>query len=321
MAAIELSSNVQLPGIKQTEFKATGNPETGAQYVEMAAGAGGSSDTTEATQLLVKTGIGAVTETAPSTDTASSGLNGRLQRLSAHLTNVVSYTSRLLSSTGPKTAGAAQATTALQMGGTHLTSLPTMTDTQEGGLQLDVNGRLIVAAPASENHLGEVGGNLLPISAEMTRPSDTTGYTAGDVVSNNATTTTPVQVANIFRVAGGSGYIVKLRLVTNKKSITPRLRLHFFNVNTATVSGDNLPFKEVYADSSKRLGYWDMPAMTTAVDTTNSDMSRTIDLSCRIAVTAASGSRDLFIVYETLDAIPSVDSAQKFNITVVMDNN
>jgi hypothetical protein len=147
MAAIELSKNVATTGFNETEFKAVGNPLTGALLVELATGAPvpGSSDTLEATQVLVKTGIGAVTETAPATDTASSGLNGRLQRVAAHLTNVVSYTSRLLSSTGPKAAGGALATTALQVGGTHTTVLPTMTDTQEGGLQLDASGRLIVS--------------------------------------------------------------------------------------------------------------------------------------------------------------------------------
>jgi hypothetical protein len=175
---------------------------------------------------------------------------------------------------------------------------------------------------AGENHVGEVGGNMVPISAEMTRPAagDVNAYITGDVVSNSTTTTTPIQLTNIFRVAGGSGYIVKIRIVTDKKSITPRLRVHFFNANTATLAGDNLPYKEVYADSAKRLGYWDMPAMTTATDTTNSDMSRTLDLTCRIAVTAAAASRDLFVVFETLDAFTPA-SGQKFNITVVMDNN
>jgi hypothetical protein len=89
------------------------NAVTGALTVELATGAPvpGSSDTLEATQLLV-----------------------------------ASYTSRLLSSAGPKAAGSALATTALQVGGTHNTSLPTMTNTQEGGFQLDASGRLIVSA-------------------------------------------------------------------------------------------------------------------------------------------------------------------------------
>ena len=85
---------------------------TGAMLVEISTGAPtpGTSNTTEETQLKVETN-----------------------------------TSRLLTSTGRKASGSALATTALQVGGTHLTVLPTMTDTQEGGLQLDASGRLIVS--------------------------------------------------------------------------------------------------------------------------------------------------------------------------------
>jgi hypothetical protein len=197
--------------------------------------------------------------------------------------------------------------------------IPVFVDAATNALLVKIGAAALLTGEA---HIGEVGGNLIPSSAEMTRPAagDVNSYSIGDVVSDSTSTTTPVQLANIFRVAGGSGYITKLRLVTDKKSITPRLRLHFFNVNTATVAADNAPHKEIYADSDKRLGYWDMPAMVTAADITNSDMSRTLDMSCRIAVTAANGSRDLFVVYETLDAFTPA-SGQKFNLTAVLDNN
>lgn len=47
---------------------------------------------TEATQLSQNTLIGAVTETAPASDTASSGLNGRLQRIAQRLTSLLTAT-------------------------------------------------------------------------------------------------------------------------------------------------------------------------------------------------------------------------------------
>jgi hypothetical protein len=162
MALIE--GDTGLTGNSATKAVAV-NSSTGALKVELVAGSTGSSDTTEATQLLVKTGIGAVTEAVPATDTASSGLNGRLQRIAAHLTNVVSYTSRLLSSTGPKAAGSALATTAIQVGGTYNTALPTMTNTQEGGFQLDASGRLIVAGLVSTNADGTIAAGTAPAKA------------------------------------------------------------------------------------------------------------------------------------------------------------
>jgi hypothetical protein len=54
----------------------------------------------ESTQLNVETKIGSLTETAPATDTASSGLNGRMQRLAQRLTSLIAL---LPSSLGQKT--------------------------------------------------------------------------------------------------------------------------------------------------------------------------------------------------------------------------
>jgi hypothetical protein len=186
--------------------------------------------------------------------------------------------------------------------------------------QLTSGGTSSTVLGAGEAHIGEVAGNIAVIAVEETRPADTTAYTIGDVVSNNATTTVLMQFANIFRVAGGTGYIVGIKIATDKKSITPRLRIHLFNASNPTVAADNAAFKEVYADSAKRLTYYDMPAMTTATDTTNSDMSRTFDMTCRIPVKAAAGSRDLFLAKEALDAFTPA-SGQKFSVTLYLDNN
>lgn len=160
---------------------------------------------------------------------------------------------------------------------------------------------------------------LIPVSVEFTRPANTTAYTAGDAVSNSATATTLLAFA-IARVAGGSGYLTKIRLSTDKKSITPRFRLHFFNAADPTIAADNAAYQEVYADNAKRLGWHDLPAMTTAADTTNSDCSRAVDMNCRIPYTCAVGSSTLYVGLETLDAF-TPNSGQKFNLTLVADNN
>lgn len=83
------------------------------------------------------------------------------------------------------------------------------------------------------------GGNLFRVSQEFTRPADTTGYSINDVVSNNTSTTTPITLANSVRINGGSGYIVRASITTDKKSIVPQFRVHLFNANDATVSADN----------------------------------------------------------------------------------
>lgn len=156
-------------------------------------------------------------------------------------------------------------------------------------------------------------------SAEVTRPADTTAYTAGDVVSNSTTATTPISLSSAARVAGGNGYIVRAALTTNKKSITPRFRVHLFNA-APTVAADNAAYSELYADAGKRLGFIDLPAMTTATDSTNSDMSRAFNDSARLPIVAAASSADLYAVLETLDAFTPA-SGQKFTLTIFIDGN
>lgn len=63
---------------------------------------------TAANQTAEQTLTGAVTETAPATDTASSGLNGRLQRIAQRLTSLIAL---IPASLGQKTAAASLAVT------------------------------------------------------------------------------------------------------------------------------------------------------------------------------------------------------------------
>src|SRR5881394_3402679 len=51
------------------------------------------------------TKLGAVTETAPATDTASSGLNGRLQRIAQRLTTAIASLASILAALLPATSG------------------------------------------------------------------------------------------------------------------------------------------------------------------------------------------------------------------------
>lgn len=186
-------------------------------------------------------------------------------------------------------------------------------------LRVDANGGLQIAGvTAGETHLGEVGGNLIMISTEFTRPSDTSPYSINDVVSNDTATTTMQALANAARVSGGSGYIVGIRISTDKKSIVPQFRVHFYNTNGATLSGDNANWQDKYADASKRVAYYDMPAMSTGADTTNSDMSRALDMTMRIPYVCAATS--LYFVLETLTAFTPA-SGEKFTVTIFVDRN
>ena len=192
----------------------------------------------------------------------------------------------------------------------------------DGKLKVDVSS-VTVSNVEISNDVGNpipVNGVLVTVSTEITRPTDTTAYTANDIVSNATSGNALITLSSVVRANGGSGYITGIRLSTNKKSITPRFRVHFFNASDPTFVGDNVPHKELYADAGKRLGYYDLPAMATAADSTNSDMSRAIDLAVRFTFVAAAATTNIYALLETLDAF-TPNSGQKFNLTVTVDRN
>jgi len=199
---------------------------------------------------------------------------------------------------------------------------PTTTLNASGMVIGDVD---IATIAAGETHIGEIGYKTTTVQIEFTRENNATPYGIGDVISGSAGTPLVYELANIMRVNGGNGYVTNIMVEFNVKSVVPTLRLNFFNASNPTVSGDNLPHKEVYADVAKRLGYIDLPAMTTAADTANSDTSRTIGALGlanfpTIPVKAASNSRSLWISLQTLLAV-TLTASSKVTVTVTVDSN
>ncbi len=84
----------------------------GSYSISVSGGAGGGGDASEATlatrlsEADFDTKAGALTETAPANDTASSGLNGRLQRIAQRLTSLIGLLPTSLDSNGYLRVGA-----------------------------------------------------------------------------------------------------------------------------------------------------------------------------------------------------------------------
>jgi hypothetical protein len=174
-------------------------------------------------------------------------------------------------------------------------------------------------ASASEAHIGEVGGRLKFVYNSFIRPNNATPYTAGDVVAANTAAVSWFRLSGVGRVTSGDGYITGVRITTDKKSITPRFRIHMYNDESGlTLAFDNLPYKKIFADEPKYLGYVDLPAMATPADTTNSDISTAQDLNIRIPVTDI-GSY-LSCQLETLDGFTPA-AFQQFLAVVFVDQN
>lgn len=157
--------------------------------------------------------------------------------------------------------------------------------------------------------------------ATFTRPNNTDAYGIGDVVSNNASATTLLEFVQFSRLApGAAGYITGALLSTNKKSIVPVIRVHLFNASNPTVAADNAQMVELYADAAKRLGYFDLPALETATDATNSDCSRAIltTQDLLIPFVANAGTRSIYALLETRTAFTPA-AQQQFSLTLFGD--
>ncbi|TYL80171.1 hypothetical protein [Bradyrhizobium cytisi] len=110
---------------------------------------------TGAKQDTGNTSIGGLTETAPASDTASSGLNGRLQRVAQRITSLIAL-------------------------------LPAALGTS-GGLKTEPQ--------AGENHLGEVGGNTAVAGGTVTRQANTAAYALGQHIAAATPAAIPCAVA------------------------------------------------------------------------------------------------------------------------------
>ncbi len=178
-----------------------------------------------------------------------------------------------------------------------------------------------VSLSATENHIGTVGSELFEVTAEFTRPNDTTAYATGDVVS----TTGPNSIltfTNAARIVGGSGFVTKAKIFTSKTSTAFRLLLF----NTAlTAIADNSPWTLLYAD---RASYTCVIPPTGAFGAITEGAGGTgfmlIDTTTaqyvKYPFLCAGGDRNLYGVIVTTGAY-TPDAQQTFSVQLSIERN
>lgn len=170
-------------------------------------------------------------------------------------------------------------------------------------------------AIASDQSAVAIKTGMGVVSQEITRPSDTAAYAANDVVGPTGGAAVGV-LADLFNENGGSGYISKVKLVTNQAANTASYRIYFYNA-APTAIADNAVSSVLYADDAKIIGYVDIA--NTAQEGSGSDAA--IGLwTGQLAAKAAAADNDLYYVIITKSAFTPA-SAQKYTITVTLDRN
>lgn len=174
------------------------------------------------------------------------------------------------------------------------------------------------STPASENHLGEVGGNTKEVAASFTRPGDTNAYAISDAVSDSTSAPTVITFTAVGRVNAGSGYITTARLVKNGATTTnANFRLYLYSVAPTPVN-DNAAFPLLWANRTGRIGYIDFSSMST--EGAGSDSAQALATATALEFVCASGTTNLFGVLVAKAAYAPA-SAEQFHITLGVDRN
>jgi hypothetical protein len=160
---------------------------------------------------------------------------------------------------------------------------------------------------------------MVRVETEITNTAGSvTAYSIGDVVSGGSTIVAPYELANVFNAVNGSAFIFGLAVSTNKSSQTPAFRVHFFNNPTAVIPIDNAPFMDLYSDQSKKLRYFDLPAMTSSTNTSGS-CSRAFDVSTiRHPIIAGSATTSLYFALETLSVFTSASAIENYTVSAMI---
>lgn len=164
----------------------------------------------------------------------------------------------------------------------------------------------------------KVGGTTVPVGVEISRPGDTNIYAAGDSVNTSTSAPTIVTWALGARIASGTGYITKARLVTDQPTCVAQIRLHLYLIAAPTLTNDNAAFNLPYADAgtTNYLGYIDFPAF---VATTGGNCAISQADNIRLQFKAAA-NQSVYGVYQT-QTIFTPANAQKFFGVLAFEQN
>jgi hypothetical protein len=156
-----------------------------------------------------------------------------------------------------------------------------------------------------------VDGRAFRAAVTITRPSNTTAYTAGDVVGS----TSGSAIITLPSIGPSGGYVLfqSVRLLIGSTSVPSGMaafRLHLYTA-TPTAIADNSPFDLLSSEVANYAGYIDLPAPQDLGSTlfTQADY-------CGTAIKLATASTSLFAELETRGAFTPA-SATVFDLRVM----
>ncbi len=218
-------------GLTDAQLRATPVPVSGTVAVT------GAGDATAANQSALNTLTGAVNESAPGTDTASSGLNGRLQRIAQRITSLITAVG------SPFQAGGSIGNTAF---GVNNGSGASAVNIQDGGNSITVDGAVSAAQSGTWTVTG--AGGTFPVTGTFFQA------------------TQPVSIASAVPVTDNGGSLTVDGTVGISGSVA--VTGTFFQA-TQPVSGTVTANATLAAETTKVIGTVNPPALTIGTNNAN----------------------------------------------------
>lgn len=245
---------------------------------------------TEAKQDSAAVLTGAVDETAPVSDTANSGLNGRLQRIAQRLTSLIAL---LPTSLGQKARASSLAVTLSSEDVTALTPTTGLTDAQLRATPVPVSGTVTANLSATDNAVLDqielntdygtvVGGGTETGALRVTVANNSTGVLS---VDDNGSTLSVDDGSGSLTVDAPVGTPAFVRLSDGASAIST------LPVSLASVPSHAVTNAGTFAVQAAQSGTWNIGTVTTLTGITNNvntvEVAPTAVLNGKTTVTTA----------------------------------
>lgn len=166
----------------------------------------------------------------------------------------------------------------------------------------------------SEDRIGKIGSYCDVIATTVTRPSDTTAYASGDVITNSTSAPVIITLANCAATANNSGVIMKAKVIDSANQTTAAtLEAWIFNA-TITMDNDNAVFTPTDAELLTLVCVIPFPNAYVG-DATSGAGGNRVYISDQLAIPykCVPGSKDLYAVLVVRNAYTPV-SAETFTL-------
>lgn len=177
---------------------------------------------------------------------------------------------------------------------------------------LDADSNVI--SPASNDDINNLintvqssgGSQFKSFTVEITRPANTTVYSANDVVADVSAAFLPF--LNVAKAVGAGIKVIRVRIQTEDTGIAgKKFNLHLYR-DTPTFIADNAAFAVSYANASKRIG-----AIPVVIGIGNMG---TVGMNDYNNVIINPVARDVYFILETVDGFTPSANSTKFQVTI-----